>query len=178
MGSENASEFGNIHVYTGDGKGKSTAAIGLAIRALGAQKRVLFVQLMKERRYSECLSMERFAGRLDWVRYGEGLCLQATPTRENRLDMSTGVAEVSTRMQDGKYDMVVLDELNTVVHNGFLPLSVALELIDSKPAMVELVLTGRHAPQEFIERAHLVTEMKEIKHYSTTGPQVRIGIEI
>jgi cob(I)alamin adenosyltransferase len=170
-------DFGYIHVYTGNGKGKTTAAIGLTIRALGAQKCVLFVQLMKEQRYSECLSMERFAGRLDWLRCGEGLCGQATPSEENCLEISTGVAEVRKRMQSGKYDMVVLDELNTVVHRGFLPLNAALDLIDSKPGTVELVLTGRHAPQEFISRAHLVTEMQEVRHYISEGVQPRAGIE-
>lgn len=168
---------GYVQVYTGDGKGKTTAAIGLAVRAVGAGLRVFVAQFVKSGRYSEIEALDRFAGQVDCRQYGRGCWLRGQPTEEDIQLARAGWAEVLKVIQSGEYQVVILDEADIATWFGLLTVDSLLELIDQKPPNVELVFTGRRADPRLIERADLVTEMREIKHYYQQGVLARKGIE-
>lgn len=170
-------ERGYVQVYTGDGKGKTTAAIGLAVRAAGAGLRVFIAQFVKSGRYSEIDALERFADRITCRQYGRGCWLHGEPSPDDARLAREGLAEVRGIILSGEWQLVILDEADIAVHFKLLEVGDLLELIDIKPAAVELVFTGRRADPRLIERADLVTEMKEIKHYYTQGVIARKGIE-
>jgi cob(I)alamin adenosyltransferase len=172
-------ERGMIQVYTGNGKGKTTAALGLALRAVGCKLQVCMVQFMKGGGpYGEHLAAELLSPGLTIIPFGrEGWVNRDNPDPEDRYIATKALkcgAEAST---SGSYDMVILDEVNGAVAFGLLTVEEVLDLIRSKPEHVELVLTGRNADQRIIERADLVTEMREIKHYYKAGVPARTGIE-
>lgn len=171
-------EKGIVQVYTGPGKGKTTAATGLVVRALGQGFNVLLVRFLKASNDQT----------------GEMLFLQGTENLEiisSEIGILNGKAETEAVIKSvaktfalarGKIfketpDLVVLDEINNVLSNGFLPLRDVLDLIEEKPADVELVLTGRNAPDEIIEKADLVTRMEKVKHVFDRGMPARRGIE-
>jgi cob(I)alamin adenosyltransferase len=168
---------GYIQVYTGNGKGKTTAALGLGLRASGDGNKVIMLQFMKGRRYSEIdalLKIENFT----IIQHGRDEFVSKEDPEQIDIDLARGGFEKSKEiLLSGEYDMVILDELNVAVDFGLIPLDEALELICSKPENVELILTGRGAPEEFIEAADLVTEMREIKHFYQKGVEARKGIE-
>ncbi|MDR3332167.1 MAG: cob(I)yrinic acid a,c-diamide adenosyltransferase [Synergistaceae bacterium] len=171
---------GYVQVYTGNGKGKTTAAIGLAVRALGAGMNVFFAQLIKAGKYSEIDMLERIAGAGDSLvckQYGEGCFIMREPAESDRAAARRGIDEVREAMKSGRYQLIILDEANVAVKLGLLHERDLLTLVDEKPEMVELVFTGRCAPDALVERADLVTEMREIKHYYTKGVIARRGIE-
>jgi cob(I)alamin adenosyltransferase len=170
---------GLIQVYTGDGKGKTTAALGLALRAAGHRFRVLFIQFMKGGiRYGELQSARKLSPFLKIVPMGrKSFVDKKNPHPADRRFAERGWALAKKSVQDGKYSLVVLDEINVAVHYGLVPLKELLTLMANKPEHVELVLTGRWAKPAVIRRADLVTEMKEIKHYYKRGIGSRIGIE-
>lgn len=168
---------GYIQVYTGNGKGKTTAALGLAVRAAGAGLRVLFVQFVKGMEYSELAALERFSDLIDVRRYGRTCFIVGEPEAEDRRLAAEGLADATAALASGRYDLVVLDEASIAVFFKLFSVDDLLRALDSRPAQVELVVTGRYAPPELIERADLVTEMVEIKHYYTFGVQARCGIE-
>ena len=171
---------GYVQVYTGNGKGKTTASIGLTLRALGAGMKVLFAQLIKGSKYSEIKMLERisdFGGSITFKQYGEGRFIMGSPSESEKEAAKAGLEEIRTAMRSGAYDLVVLDEANVAAKLGLISCGDLISLIDDKPDMVELVLTGRGAPEELIERADLVTEMREIKHYYQKGVMARVGIE-
>lgn len=170
---------GYVQVYTGNGKGKTTAAIGLTLRALGAGMKVFFAQFIKGGRYSEIDMLERISadGSLVCRQFGEGCFLVREAADSDRIAARHGLEEVRTAMKSGEYQLIVLDEANVAVHLGLLTEDDLLSLIDEKPDMVELVFTGRKAPERLMERADLVTEMREVKHYYTAGVMARRGIE-
>jgi cob(I)alamin adenosyltransferase len=141
-----------VHVYTGDGKGKTTAAIGLAIRAIGAGFKVLMV-------------------------FGLGHFIKGVPSAEDFNAAQIGIEETESIVRSGKYNMVILDEANVAVKLGLFSVDDLLYIINNKPDNVELIITGRDAEQKLIEKADLVTEMKEIKHYFRKGIVARVGIE-
>lgn len=168
---------GYIQVYTGDSKGKTTAALGLALRAAGAGHRVFIAQFIKKDKTSEHKALERFKDLIEIRQYGAGFIMTKKPLPSDIKVASDGFIETEEILRSGKYDMVILDEINVAVFKKLIPLEDVLKLIDSKPEHVELVLTGRYAEDKIIERADLVTEMKEIKHYFRSGVGARIGIE-
>ncbi|MDR1472084.1 MAG: cob(I)yrinic acid a,c-diamide adenosyltransferase [Synergistaceae bacterium] len=167
---------GYVQVYTGNGKGKTTAAIGLALRALGAGMNVFFAQFIKGARYSEIEIMSTLE-RLTHRQYGLGCFLMRAPSEEDRAAARRGVEEVREAMASGGYQLIILDEANVAAHLGVLPASDLVSLVREKPDGIELVFTGRNAPPELIEIADLVTEMREVKHYYAKGVRARRGIE-
>ena len=172
-------EHGYIQVYTGNCKGKTTAALGLALRAAGREMMVCMVQFMKGGGpYGEHLAAERLAPYLTIIQTGrEGWVDKDNPHPEDVRLAREALVIAKEALTGGRYDIVILDEINGAVSFGLLSVDDVLELMRSKPARVELVLTGRNADEKIIEAADLVTEMREIKHYYKAGVQARIGIE-
>lgn len=171
---------GKFQLYTGNGKGKTTAALGLAVRAACAGMKIYFGQFMKGQDYSELCLPEHFPGFITMEQYGTPrlLCKGEEPSEEDLRSASAGLDKIRTVMVSGDYDLVIADELNVTVHMGLLNENDVLEFILQRPDNVELVLTGRYAPESFIEAADLVTEMREVKHYySTENLLARKGIE-
>ncbi|MGC9208988.1 MAG: cob(I)yrinic acid a,c-diamide adenosyltransferase [Nitrososphaeria archaeon] len=183
-------ELGLVEVYTGNGKGKTTASIGLAVRALGWGLRVAIYFFMKTGGYGENRSLQAFTN-LKQRFYGKDYFLTKDENIARRFNavlvkdrppqdyvdlVHEGLSEAERDFRDG-YDVVILDEILTAIYYNLVSVQEVLELIDRKPASVELVLTGRYAPKEIIERADLVTEMVEIKHPYQKGIQARKGVE-
>jgi cob(I)alamin adenosyltransferase len=168
---------GYVHVYTGNGKGKTTAAIGLAIRAAGAGMRVYIAQFVKGMHYSELDALDRYADRITLKQYGRDCFIDKEPDPEDIRAARQGLEEVKGILASGDYQMLILDEANIATHYNLFSPEELIELIRSKPASVELVITGRNAAPEVIAMADLVTEMKEIKHYYNRGIRARPGIE-
>jgi cob(I)alamin adenosyltransferase len=168
---------GYIQVYTGNSKGKTTAALGLALRAAGAGLKVFIAQFIKKRRCSEHKALERFSDLITFKQYGTGFLKGDKPTIPEIHAAKKGLEEIKKIILSSKYDMVILDEINIAVHHKLFSVDELLKVLDAKPAGVELVLTGRYADKKIIEKADLVTEMKEIKHYLQKGIKARAGIE-
>jgi len=170
--------LGKVELYTGDGKGKTTAAFGLALRALGHGYRVLVIQFMKgSSRYGELKSASRLRG-LRIVRFGKKSHVKkGAATRKDLDEASKAVRSAREALRGGRFDIVILDEVNVAVDYGLVPVGDVLELIRNKNPKVELVLTGRYAHPSLIEAADLVSEMREIKHYYRQGVKARRGIE-
>jgi cob(I)alamin adenosyltransferase len=177
--------LGQIQIYTGDGKGKTTAALGLAVRAVGAGKKVAIVYFDKGGdHYSERkVLIEKFADQIDFHATGQ-----------DRIDPDTGRFRFGVESEDiseakaglelaqkillaAKHDLVILDEINTVVSLGMLESKLVEDLLRSKPVQIELVLTGRGAPQAFRDLADLVTDMGLVDHYYYRGVMAREGID-
>jgi cob(I)alamin adenosyltransferase len=173
-------EKGLIQVYTGNGKGKTTAALGLALRAVGHGLKVLMVQFMKgNTEYGEFEAARNLSPYLTIKPYGRKVFISETNPDAIDIQLALeGFSLAKTAVENKEFDIVILDEINLAVDYGLIPLSDLIQLIDSKPATVELVLTGRNAKPEIIEKADLVTEMMERKHYSSKGVSARKGIEI
>jgi len=165
------------HVYTGDGKGKTTAALGLALRAAGAGWPVFIGQFAKGMRYSELAALERFADRITIRQFGRRSFIDREPEDGDFDHARRGLEESLDAVLSGRYRLVVLDEANIAPALGLFPLEELLELMDAKPEGVELVITGRWAHPQVIARADLVTEMREVKHYYRQGVLARTGIE-
>jgi len=168
---------GYIHVYTGHGKGKTTATLGLILRAAGAGMKVFLAQFLKQGDYSELNGLKRFDDLVTVEQFGLGCFVKGEAAAEEVEAARRGLDRVKTVLASGAYDMVVLDEANVALHFHLFSLPELLTLIDAKPEATELVITGRHAPPELIARADLVTEMREIKHYYQAGVAARTGIE-
>lgn len=168
---------GYIQVYTGNGKGKTTAAFGLSLRAVGAGKRVFFAQFVKGKHYSEIEAVQRFLPAITVKQYGRGCFIVNAPTQAD-IDMARqGLEEVSRVIASGKYDVVILDEANIAMHYQLFTVNELINIIESKPEETEIIITGRNAPPQLVEIADLVSEMREVKHYYTQGVDARIGIE-
>ncbi len=167
---------GYIQVYTGNGKGKTTAALGLALRAAGAGFLVFIGQFLKAASSSEHKALSRFRDLIIIKAYGrEGLLKEI-----NSIDIKLakeGLKDCKKAILSEKYKLVILDEANVAVHFNLFSIEELLEVILNKPPSLELVITGRHAHKKLIEIADLVTEMKEIKHYYQKGVLARKGIE-
>ncbi|MCL4393911.1 MAG: cob(I)yrinic acid a,c-diamide adenosyltransferase [Chloroflexi bacterium] len=172
---------GFVIVYTGDGKGKTTAALGMAMRALGRGWRVLMVQFMKGTwHYAELDTAKRLAPDFEIVPMGKGFyrILDDRYTEEDHRSAARAALQFArAKMESGEYDLLILDEVNNAVSTGLLPVEQVLQFIDAKPADFNLVLTGRGAPQELIDRADLVTEMREVKHPYQKGILAQKGID-
>jgi cob(I)alamin adenosyltransferase len=168
---------GYVQVYTGDGKGKTTAALGLALRAAGAGLRVFIAQFVKGAEYSEIKALARFSDLITLRQYGRGCFIGHDPGEEDKRMAGSGLEEAESAMVSGNYQVIILDEINIATHFSLLPVERLLETIRKKPAGVELVMTGRKADTRIVEIADLVTEMREIKHYYQKGVEAREGIE-
>lgn len=168
---------GYVQVYTGNGKGKTTAALGLALRAAGAGLKVFIGQFMKGSATGELKALQRFDDLITIEQFGRQGFVHSQPDAEDIERASRGLARAKQALLSGECDLVILDEANVAAHFRLITVAQLLELIDAKPAQVELVLTGRYAAESVIERADLVTEMCEIKHYYQQGVEARRGIE-
>jgi cob(I)alamin adenosyltransferase len=168
---------GYVQVYTGDGKGKTTAALGLALRAAGAGLNVYFAQFVKGMRYSEHIALDELVDYITVRQYGRNCFIKDKPEAEDVRIAQEGLVEVREIMLSGKYQVIVLDEANIATRYNLFSVQDLLDLIQIKPDDVELVITGRYADQRIIEAADLVTEMKDIKHYYRNGISARDGIE-
>jgi len=168
---------GYIQVYTGDGKGKTTAALGLALRAAGADLRVYIGQFIKSGDYSEIKALARFTDRITVEQFGLGRFKKDKPSPEDMAVAQKGLQAIRSALTGGAYQVVIMEEGNVATACGLFPVEDILALMAQKPDEIELVITGRSADPRVIERADLVTEMKAIKHYYPAGVAARIGIE-
>ncbi len=169
---------GFIQVYTGNGKGKTTAALGLALRAAGAGSRVFIAQFIKKRRCSEHdIIRNRLSDLITVRQFGKGLILKRKATSTDRNAAQKGLVEIRKAIASGEYNIVILDEANVAVHYNLISLEDLIEIMKEKPQDMELVITGRYADEKVIELADLVTEMKEVRHYREKGTKARRGIE-
>jgi cob(I)alamin adenosyltransferase len=167
---------GCLQVYTGNGKGKTTAAIGLAVRALGAGMDVFFGQFVKSGKYSETAILASLKN-LVLRQYGAEGFIMGKPRASDIEAASRGVRDAADALAGGGFGLVVLDEVNVAYSLEMISLAELLALAAARGDRTELVMTGRGAPPELIEAADLVTEMREIKHYFKTGLKARKGIE-
>jgi cob(I)alamin adenosyltransferase len=166
-----------VHIYTGNGKGKTTCALGLIIRAMGHQKKVCLIQFMKgDWRYGEITTLQKLSG-IDIFKFGtEDFVDPSAPRKIDFQQAAAGCEKAEQVLKQNSYDLVVLDEINVAVFMKLLPLEKQLLLMDSA-GNTELVMTGRYANPEVIARADLVTEMLPVKHYFDQGVTSRQGIE-
>ncbi|HNX22411.1 MAG TPA: cob(I)yrinic acid a,c-diamide adenosyltransferase [Spirochaetota bacterium] len=171
---------GLIHIYTGSGKGKTTTALGLCFRAAGWGIRSAFIQFMKGQETGELFSAEKLKDIMIFEQYGSCSFIKdknSSAFREHLVTAEKGFARAGELLKEKRFSIVVLDEILTLPQFGLLPENKIIELIEMKPEEVELILTGRGATPELIRHADLVTEMKEIKHYYSSGVIARKGIE-
>ena len=173
-----SSGLGLIQVYTGNGKGKTTAALGLALRAWGRGLRVAVIQFMKTgEEYGEATALRKLSG-IDLFQYGrDQLIIRGKHTDEDVRLAKQGLEKASEALASKEYDMVILDEVNVAAYFGLFTPDEVMEVIRSRASGVEVVMTGRNAPELFIEEADLVTEMRMIKHPYEAGVIARAGIE-
>jgi cob(I)alamin adenosyltransferase len=170
---------GYIQVYTGNGKGKTTAALGVAFRAAGHKQKAYIGQFLKGQMYGELLSAKNFSPYITIDQFGRRGFIHVTkdPDEEDIKKAKKGLKKCLEAMLSEKYRIIVLDEINVAVYFNLLTEKEVLEFLDQKPENVEIILTGRYAPASFLKRADLVTEMKEKKHYYKKGVKAREGIE-
>ena len=175
------SKNGLTIIYTGKGKGKTTAALGIALRATGYKKKICMIQFIKGSwHYGEMESSKRLEPEFEMVAIGKGFVgiIDDKSPKEDHQEIAKEAIRISNeKIQSGKYDIVILDEINYAVNLNLISLDDVLDLIKSKPENVDLVLTGNYAKEEVIEAADLVTEMKEIKHPFQKGIKAKEGID-
>jgi cob(I)alamin adenosyltransferase len=169
-------EQGLVQVYTGEGKGKTTAALGLALRACGSGLKVCLVQFAKGRPSGELAALARFSDLVTVRRYGREGFIRGEPNPEDRELARSGWREARRAAGSG-CDVLILDEIGIALHYGLVDAAELLALVRDKPAGLELVLTGRRMPAEILQAADLVTEMREVKHYHARNVPARRGIE-
>ncbi len=171
-------ERGLVQVYTGNGKGKTTASLGLALRAIGHGYKVFMLQFMKGSDYGELLTAEKFLPNLIIVQSGlETFVDRNNPSPEDIRIAVQGLETAKKVVREGNYDLVILDEINVALDYKLIPLDDVIEMIRSKPDHVELILTGRSAPEEILKAADLITEMTLVNHPFYKGVDARQGIE-
>lgn len=167
---------GFIHLYTGNGKGKTTAAIGLAIRAVGAGKKVFIGQFVKGMQYSELVTFARLP-EINVRQYGSDCFIENNPTDKDIEAAHKGLKEVESIIANNKYDVIILDEICIALYYNLFTIEDFAAVLSRKNENTEIVLTGRYAHPFLYEIADLITEMKEVKHYFNRGVQARKGIE-
>lgn len=180
-------EKGYIQVYTGNGKGKTTAALGVALRSVGNGFKVAILQFVKSpgfeynemKAFALISGIEGYEGKIIMEQFGTGCCClhDSAPSSADFEGARKGLQRATQFITSGEYDVVILDELNIALWLKLLDLQEVLTLLKNKPENVEVIVTGRHAPEEILEMADLVTEMKEVKHYFRKGIIARPGIE-
>ncbi len=166
---------GYLQVYTGDGKGKTTAALGLAVRATGAGLSVCLIQFIKSMEYHELRILRQLA--IGVHQFGRGCFITGPPGAEDIAAAARGLHFADETLQQRGADVVILDEINVALSLGLLQPHEVLEVLRRRPASVEVICTGRGASPELVEAADLVTEMVDRKHYYTAGVMARDGIE-
>jgi cob(I)alamin adenosyltransferase len=168
---------GYIHIYTGDGKGKTTAAIGLAIRAAGYGMKTYIGQFMKGQHYGELTAL-RDHPYITIEQYGDVECVHREDiTQKHVAQAQQGLKRVWEVMLSNQYDIIILDEINVAVWFDLIPAEDVLELLNERPKNIEFILTGRRASKALMEIADLVSDIKEIKHYYNQKVKARTGIE-
>lgn len=170
-------EKGYVHVLTGDGKGKTTSAIGISVRAAGSGLNVFFSQFIKKGEYSEIKAFKRFQDQIKFEQFGLGRFTDFNPAPDDINAAKTGLERVKEVINKDEYDVMILDEANVAVKLGLISVQALVSLIINKPHKLEMVITGRYASPRIIEIADIVTEMKAIKHYFKKGVAARVGIE-
>jgi cob(I)alamin adenosyltransferase len=169
---------GLVQVYTGEGKGKTTAGLGLGLRAVGQGLRVYIIQFLKGRETGESRAAALLAPALTLRRFGRpGFGKLSSPSPEDLQRLKEAWDHACGVITAGDHDLVILDEINPALAHGLVPLAEVLEVLSRRPAHVEVVLTGRQAPAELLQVADLVTEMQPLKHYFRAGVRARPGIE-
>jgi cob(I)alamin adenosyltransferase len=168
---------GPIHIYTGDGKGKTTAALGRVIQAAGAGHKVFIAQFNKKGDYSEIKALKRFSDLVTVEQYGLGRFIHGKPLPEDINAARKGLKRIASILSAGKHQLVVLDEANVAADIGLFSVQDLMDAISGRPEQTALVITGRGASPPIIAHADIVIEMKEIKHYYQKGVQARVGIE-
>jgi cob(I)alamin adenosyltransferase len=169
--------MGYIQLYTGNGKGKTTAALGLALRAAGAGFKVYIGQFVKGMPYAELDALKSFAPQIIVRQIGRDCFIVHEPQPEDISMARAGLEEVAGIIAGREFDLVVLDEVCIALHYKLFGEQELIDILHSKPDSTEVILTGRYAPPSLIELADLVTEMKEVKHYYNNGIEARKGIE-
>lgn len=167
---------GLIQIYTGEGKGKTTAAMGLAVRAAGSGLRVVIFHFLKGASCGE-RGLSKYKSLIKTERCGRGPFIKGRPTKKDLKCARSGFGKACEAVYSGKYDLVILDEINIALDIGLIDISDVIEMIESKPESVELVMTGRNCPKSLYKCADLVTEMRCIKHPFDRGIPARKGIE-
>ena len=168
---------GYIKVYTGDGKGKTTAALGLSLRAAGHGLKTYIGQFMKGQHYGELTAL-RDHPFITIEQYGDVDCVRQEDINPKHIDQARrGLVRAHEVMCSGAYDILILDEINVAIGYGLISTKEVLDILKDRPKNVEVILTGRYAPQELLDTADLVSEMKEVKHYFQKGVPARNGIE-
>ncbi|MDA3819989.1 MAG: cob(I)yrinic acid a,c-diamide adenosyltransferase [Candidatus Delongbacteria bacterium] len=179
MTGKNKHKTGCIQIYTGNGKGKTTAALGLAVRAAGHGMKTCIIQFMKGKnnKYGEHQSLSKL-DEIDFFLIGTNDCIRKEDVGQKHIKAANkGLKLTRYVMKNKKYDVLILDEIIVAVWFGIVDKNAVLDIINSKPDAMELVLTGRYAAAELLNKADLVTEMNIIKHPYEHGLKARIGIE-
>jgi len=170
---------GYVHCYTGNGKGKTTASLGLALRAAGHKKQVLIIQFMKGNiNYGELEGVKMLSPYVELVQFGrETFVSKENPDKIDIEYAQKGLKFAEKSIMSDRYDIIILDEINVALDFKLIDLDKVVDLIKKKPERLELILTGRYAPKEIMQLADLITEMKEMKHYYNKGVDGREGVE-
>jgi cob(I)alamin adenosyltransferase len=168
---------GFVHVYTGNGKGKTTAALGLALRAAGAGLKVFVAQFAKGIETGEVKLLAKFPRQITIKQFGARSFIRGHAVTKDRIRAAEALETVKEVIAAGRYDVVILDELCVVCDLKLISTKTVLDIITGRPGYMEVIITGRNAPKEIVETADLVTEMKEIRHYFNSGVKARKGIE-
>jgi len=168
---------GYVQVYTGDGKGKTSAALGLILRASGAGLRAYLGQFIKRGSYGEIKALQEHFPEVAVEQFGHGEFIKDKPSPEDIKAARDGLEKLRAAMLGGQYDVVIADEIGPAVATGLFPVEDVIQLLDQRPEDVELVLTGRDIHERLIERADLVTDMRNVKHYLDSDVKARKGIE-
>jgi len=168
---------GYVHVITGNGKGKTTSALGLTLRAAGAGFQIFILQFTKKGDYSEIKALDRFSDQVKVEQFGSGRFIGEKPSPEDIQGSHQGLARAREIISSDRYDLVILDEANVAVKLGLIGVQELVDLILRKPSRLELVITGRYASPQIINLADMVTECRALKHYMSKGVPARKGIE-
>jgi len=168
---------GNVSIYTGEGKGKTTAALGVSLRAAGAGLKVFIAQFLKSDEYSEIKALKRLSNLITIKQFGLGGLIGGKPTLNDIEAARDGLKDVKDIMASGIYNLIILDEANVAVKYGLFSEQDLIDIINAKPKDLELIITGRGATSKIIERADQAVEFKAIKHYYQKGVKARVGIE-
>jgi cob(I)alamin adenosyltransferase len=168
---------GYIQVYTGDGKGKTTAALGLTLRAVGAGLKVYIAQFIKKGDYSEISALKKLSRNVTIEQFGCGRFPKGKASDQDIGLAQKGLERIKEIFASGQYNVVILDEANVAVSLGLFSVESLLALMEQKPADVEMIITGRNAAAAVIEKADLVSQVHAVKHYFQKGVKARIGIE-
>ncbi|MBM2821199.1 MAG: cobO [Candidatus Berkelbacteria bacterium] len=173
---------GQIHIYTGDGKGKTTAALGLALRAIGAEKKVAIIQFMKKGNYSEHKAIKKYKLPILIESYGTGyykILSDKKPKSAHQQTAQKALKRAEELIESNKHDLIILDEINVAIGFGLIDISEVIKMLNPKryTLYATIVLTGRRAHPKLKKIAHLVTDMKKIKHPFDKGTKAQKGIE-